>query len=469
MKAVSVLIVEDEKLIRDSLRRRLARESFQVQEAETGAQARELLKTNTFDVALLDYRLPDTDGLTVLKEIRALSPQTSVIVITAFSSVNIAVEAIRLGAADFVTKPFNLDEIIIDIQKAIEAQQLREQVTRIHSLEGQKNSLDALVGQSPPIRELKELIRSIAASPGTTVLLQGTSGSGKDLVAKIIHYNSPRAAQPFVNITCTAITESLLESELFGHERGAFTDARELKKGLFEIADGGTIFLDEIGDMPALLQAKLLRFLEERAFRRVGGTKDLTVDVRIISATNRDIRELISRGLFRADLFYRLNSISLTMPPLADRPEDIGLLAEHFVRQFNREFRRNVQGVTAEALARLKTGQWPGNVRELRNVIERAMLLGKGEFIAAGDLNLEPAGRPAVAGPTAGPVSLLGPDGVDLQEVERRLVVEAMERTGGNQTRAARLLRISRDQLRYRLEKFGLLEHSPGRADGRLP
>ena len=459
MAPTSILIVEDEQVIRDSLCRRLTREGMHASEAADGARARELLERTDFDVVLVDHRLPDTDGLTILREIKSRLPATVVIVVTAFSTVDIAAEALRLGANDFITKPFNQDEIVLCIRRALEAQRLRDKARWIQSDVSRRYRFEALIGRSPAMVGLKETVRSVAASPARTVLLEGASGTGKDFVAKIIHYNSPRSQQPFVNITCTAIAETLLESELFGHERGAFTDARELKKGLFEIADGGTIFLDEIGDMPVSLQGKLLRFLEELTFRRVGGTKDLTVDVQVISATNQEIRDLTSRGRFRADLFYRLNSLTVVLPPLKDRAEDIPLLAEHFVDDLGRTLRVNVKGLADEAMERLVAYDWPGNVRELRNVIERAMVLGRGEYITASDISVD-------VGPTWTPVrqcdaeSLLGPDGVDLRDVERRLVTEAIERTNGNQTRAARLLRISRDQLRYRLEKFGLL---PGR------
>jgi len=465
MRPISVLIVEDEKMIRDILHRRLVREGMTVTEAETAADALKQLDQQVFDVALLDYRLPDGDGIGVLREVKSRCPATVAIMVTAFTTVKTAIDALRLGASDFVTKPFSADEIVVCIQRALENQHLREEVTRLRSDEGRQFPLEALIGESPAMVQLRQLIRSVSQSHATTVLLQGPSGTGKDFAAKIIHYNSPRAQRPFVNITCTAITESLLESELFGHERGAFTDAREQKKGLFEIADGGTIFLDEIGDMPMPLQAKLLRFLEERTFRRVGGTQDLSVDVRVISATNQVIRDLISRGQFRADLFYRLNSVTLVMPPLAERRCDIPLLAAHFVEQFNRLMRRNIHGLDDSALERMVAYDWPGNVRELRNVIERAMLLGTGERITAADLNLDAGPQVSAASVTDVP-SLLGPDGVDLDELERQLVTEAIRRTGGNQSQAARLLRLSRDQLRYRLEKFGLLPKGRKAAEG---
>jgi two-component system, NtrC family, response regulator AtoC len=465
MASVSVLIVEDEQMIRDILRRRLTREGMDVAEAATGARAIELLEERNFDVALLDYRLPDTDGIAILRELKSRCPATVAIVVTAFTTVKTAIEALRLGASDFVTKPFSADEIVVCIRRALENQQLREEVTRIRSDEGRQFPFEALIGESPVMRQLKQLIRSIAESQASTVLLQGPSGTGKDFVAKIIHYNSLRAHRPFVNITCTAIAENLLESELFGHERGAFTDAREQKKGLFEIADGGTIFLDEIGDMPVRLQAKLLRFLEERAFRRVGGTQDISVDVRVVSATNQDIRERVTQGLFRADLLYRLNSLPVMIPPLKDRTGDVPLLVTHFIENFNRAMHKAVKGISPEALDRTAAYDWPGNVRELRNVVERAMLLGTGDMITAADLSLEAVPVSIAPGTSQEPEKLLGPEGVDLGELERQLVAEAIRRTKGNQTQAARLLRLSRDQLRYRLEKFGLLHRGKRSVD----
>jgi len=302
----------------------------------------------------------------------------------------------------------------------------------------------------------------VAASEARTILLQGESGTGKDLVAKVLHYNSPRADRPFMNITCTALAETLLESELFGHEKGAFTDAHETKQGLFELADGGTIFLDEIGDMPAALQAKLLRFLEEKAFRRVGGTQDIIVDVRIIAATNKNLRNLVAERRFREDLFYRLNIFPVTLPSLRQRPQDIPLLAEHFVSQFNAEFHKEVTGIDPAAMAVMQAYDWPGNIREMRNLIERAMLLSAGGRLTIDSLPTQLMSPVIVAdtqsetGPE--PLIVLGPKGVDIHKVEQALVEKAMEQAGGNQSHAAQLLGLSRDQLRYRLQKFGLLK-----------
>jgi transcriptional regulator with PAS, ATPase and Fis domain len=300
------------------------------------------------------------------------------------------------------------------------------------------------------MRTLRALLQRIASSPASTVLLTGESGTGKDLAAKIIHYNSERAARPFMNITCSALPEALLESELFGHERGAFTDARQQKTGLLESAEGGTVFLDEIGEMVPALQAKLLRFLEEKSFKRVGGAADIHVDVRVIAATNRDLEDAVDHGKFRADLYYRLNVMQVQLPPLREHPSDIPLLVSFYVDQFNREFRKQVRGATPEALELLRGYRWPGNIRELRNAVERAMLLADGAW-------LEPAHFPiAVSRRSASGAYDLPDEGVSLEEVERGLVIQALTRTGWNHTKAAALLGLNRDQIRYRIEKFGL-------------
>lgn len=306
------------------------------------------------------------------------------------------------------------------------------------------------------MQRLFAMIQSVARSGVHTILLRGESGTGKDLVARTIHYNSDRADRPFTTVTCTTLSETLTESDLFGHERGAFTDAKVQKKGLLELADGGTVYLDEIGDMPATLQPKLLRFLEERTFRRVGGLTDIEVDVRVIAATNRDIEEAVRQGRFREDLFYRLNIIPIELPPLRERGGDLELLAKHFAAQFAAEFRKDVRGIEPEAMARLKAHGWPGNVRELRNAVERAVLLCRGPMLGPEDFAL---GRPGTDGNERGGIRdlLLPPEGVDLDKVEEQLVRQAIERTRGNQAAAARLLGLSRDQMRYRLARYGLL------------
>jgi len=357
-----------------------------------------------------------------------------------------------LGAHDYVSKPFKMDALMVTVRKALETTQLRREVRDFRAQMREKFGFEKILGTCAEMVKLFDMIRDVARSGASTVFLRGASGTGKDLVAKAIHYNSDRANRPFMNITCTAISETLLESELFGHERGAFTDAKSMKKGLFELANGGTVFLDEVGDMPAALQAKLLRFLEEKTFRRVGGVQDIEVDVRIIAATNRDLEKLIEQKQFREDLYYRLNIIPIYLPPLRDRGQDIRLIAEHYVDVFSREFRRGPMNLSAEAVSKLMGYSWPGNVRELRNVIEKAVLLCKGSAIEPEDLTLGTTPRATL--PTALDIP---PEGISLQAVEEMLVRRALAQSDYNQTKAAQLLHLTRDQFRYRMERYGLL------------
>jgi len=462
MAQPSVLIIEDEEGVRTALARRLEMNGCHVAATTTGKEGITRLEAGPVDLVLLDYRLPDADGLTVLERIGRDWPDTLTVMMTAYTNVDLAIKAIRLGAYDYISKPFSLDEMMVVVEKALEAKRLRTEVEWFRTAQQEEFGFDRIVARDPRMLDVLNLLKNVAASEARTILLQGESGTGKDLVAKVLHYNSPRAERPFMNITCTALAETLLESELFGHERGAFTDAREKKKGLFELADGGTIFLDEIGDMPPTLQAKLLRFLEEKAFRRVGGTEDLVVDVRIIAATNKNLRDLVAHRQFREDLFYRLNIFPITLPPLRERPQDVPVLANYFVERFNAEFHKTITGIDPAAMAVMQAYDWPGNVREMRNLIERAMLLSGSGRLTIDGLPTElmtpaiVAGRESEANPE--PLIVLGPKGVDIRKVERILVEKAIEQADGNQSRAAQLLGLSRDQLRYRLQKFGLLK-----------
>jgi two-component system, NtrC family, response regulator AtoC len=449
MPNATILVVDDEALIRWSLTERLKSEGYQVLEADTGASALEKVHEGV-DLVLLDYKLPDTDGVSVLRKIKQHNQDILVILLTAYASVETAVEAMKLGAYHFANKPFNLDEVAAIVERALETTRLRREVREYRANAARPYSLHSIVGSSPSITALRHLVARVATSPTSTVLLTGESGTGKDLVAKILHYTSDRASRPFMNITCSALPEHLLESELFGHERGAFTDARLQKRGLLESADGGTVFLDEISEMVPALQAKLLRFLEEKTFKRVGGAADIHVDVRVVAASNRNLEAEVAKGHFRSDLFYRLNVLPIALSALRTHPEDIPLLVEFFIDGFNAEFRKKILGASPASYTVLQRYGWPGNVRELRNVVERAMLLSDGHRLEADDF-----AALSVASSSADQIELPA-RGINLEQLERSFVLQALRRCSGNQTRAATLLGLNRDQIRYRIEKFGL-------------
>jgi DNA-binding NtrC family response regulator len=460
MPARRILVVDDERLVRWSLSERLRADGMEPVDAASSAEALEQASKG-IDAAILDYQLPDGDGLSVLKRLRQIDPDMPVIMLTAHTDVGIVVDAVKAGASDYVTKPFDVNDVALRLTRAIDATGSYRELRRLKEDLARPFSFESMIGDSPAMRQVKSLAAKVAESPASTVLVTGESGTGKDLLAKVIHYGSSRAARPFMNITASALPETLLESELFGHERGAFTDARQQKKGLFEQADQGTVFLDEIGETAPTLQAKLLRFLEEKAFRRLGGSSDIKVDVRVIAATNRDLEQQVRDGKFREDLYYRLNVLRIAMPPLRERGDDVVLLAEHYARVFSRDFRKPVRGLTDAARQALLDYSWPGNVRELRNVVERAVLLAEGATLDASDfegltpLRLE---RPSSdEASTPGGVSLPAA-GLRLDDVEKQLITLALERTRGNQTRAAALLGLHRDQIRYRMEKYGLLK-----------
>ena len=455
---IRVLIVEDESLIRWTLRKTFEERGYQVTEAENGESATSALETGTFDLVMLDYKLPDTTGLDILRRLHQDEFDGVVIMMTAYGTIEHAVEAIKLGAFDYVPKPFEVEELLFVVDKGLETTRLRREVRALRQQIQDEYGADGIIGKHATMQRVMGMIQRIARSGASTVMLRGETGTGKDLAARAIHRTSDRCDQPFVNITCTALPDALLESELFGHERGAFTDAKTQKTGLLELAHGGTVFLDEVGDMPANLQAKLLRFLEERAFRRVGGTREITVDVRVIAATNRPIEKAIEQGDFRADLYYRLNVVTIELPPLRERGDDVGLLTQHFVDRYAREFKKTVHGLDEAAAEKMSQYEWPGNVRELRNVIERAVLLCDGECIRAEEIAF---GR---AQTSSWPWSIenfkLPDEGFDLSKLhslEAQVVTQALKKTGNNQVQAAKLLNVSRDRLRYRAQKYGLL------------
>jgi len=450
-------VVDDEKMIRWSLGEALRGWGFEPVEAETVSAALAAFESESPSAVLLDINLPDGSGLDVLRKIRQSQQDAVVIMITANVLVDETIAALRGGAYDFIGKPINLEELQVAIRNGIEAGRLRKEVNLFRRERAQQFSFDQIIGESPAMREMLALAHKVAESDVSSVLLQGESGTGKDLVAKAIHYHSARADNPFVAINCAALPGTLIESELFGYEKGAFTDAKARKEGLFEQAEGGTLFLDEIGELELSLQAKLLRVLEEGAFRRVGGLKDLPLDVRVIAASNRDLKTEGEAGRFRSDLFYRLSVIQIDIPPLRERGDDIRVLAEHYMSNFRRRLRKNVDAIDPEALATFRRYQWPGNVRELRNVIERAMILEDGDEITPKYLprGLAVESRAASTVPPLTPDHICLPaDGVSLEAVEMSLVRQALERSGGNQTKAAEFLHISRDQLRYRMKKL---------------
>ncbi len=457
MKPIKILVVDDEPMIRRTLARKLQRENYHAQEADDGQSARTLLNADSWDLVLLDINLPDDNGLELLQEIHAQDADVPVLMMTGNRAVEDVVTAMKRGAYDYITKPFDLEEVMITVRKALEVTELKREV---RSLRASQETLgfEQVIGSSERIQREMEMAKTVAASEADTVLILGDSGTGKNLLARAIHNHSSRALHPFMEVTCTALPETLLESELFGHERGAFTDARSTKKGLCELAHRGTLFLDEIGDMPLGTQAKLLGFLESRTIRRVGGNRPIPVDIRVIAATNQKVETMIAEKRFREDLYYRLNVIEITVPSLRDRREDIPRLARFFIDRLNRKFKKNVTGIENEALRLMQDYHWPGNVRELRNAIERAMILCRGELLTADDLPLRTKTASPPAAATAANGIILPDEGIDLEEVANELVRQALEKTRGNQTRAAKLLNISRDQLRYRMKQNNILE-----------
>lgn len=444
-------------MIRWSLGEALRGWGFEPAEAATVSAALAELETEPPAAVLLDINLPDGSGLDLLRKIRQRQPDAVVIMITANVLVDETIAALRGGAYDFIGKPINLEELQVAIRNGIEAGRLRKEVNLFRRERAQQFSFAQIIGESPAMREMLGLAHKVAESEVSSVLLQGESGTGKDLVAKAIHYHSARADNPFVAINCAALPGTLIESELFGYEKGAFTDAKARKEGLFEQAEGGTLFLDEIGELELSLQAKLLRVLEEGSFRRVGGLKDLPLDVRVIAASNRDLKTEGEAGRFRSDLFYRLSVIQIDIPPLRERGDDIRVLTEYYLSNFKSRLRKNVDAIDDEALATFRRYEWPGNVRELRNVIERAMILEDGDEITTKYLprGLAQESRTGSAAPAlTHDLARLPTAGVSLEEVEMSLVRQALERSAGNQTKAAELLHISRDQLRYRMKKL---------------
>lgn len=445
----SVLIIDDEKNIRTLLTKVLGQETLEVHTAGTGKEGLQMADELDPDVVLLDLRLPDADGMEVLKTLRSRNPHTGVIMITAFGEIPSAVEAMKIGAKDYLEKPFdNLDKLRLAVFRALEEIKAHREIERLHNLQERKARAEQIVGESEAIRRLRGIISQVGRSEAHTILILGESGTGKELVARGLHNESPRREFPFVEVNCAAITETLFESELFGHEKGAFTDAKAAKKGLMELADRGTLFLDEVSEMALGSQAKLLRCLQERAFRRVGGTRDIKVDVRVIAASNRPLEALTKEGKFREDLFYRLNVIPITIPPLRERKEDTLPLARHFLVEANRTFHKSLKGFTPEAERLLQNSSWPGNVREIKNLIERVVILCTSDLIEPKDLPV-PFGAPA----TGLPIPEISQDLRPLAEIERAYILRVVESCDGNKSKAAKMLGISRQTLRKKLEE----------------
>ncbi len=450
----SVLIVDDEVGTRESIKM-ILKHDYEIFLAKDAEEAFLQVKEHSPDVVLLDIILPDIDGLKVLEKIKAAAPDMIVIMITATRTIKTAVEAMKLGAYDYVTKPFEIDELRLIINRALSNQALEEEVKYLRGEIDKSFNFGNLIGRSKAMDNIFKIVRQIADSK-STVLIMGESGTGKELISRAIHYNSNRKNYPFVTINCAAIPDTLIESELFGHERGAFTNAIERKLGRFEIAHRGTLFLDEIGELSLNTQAKILRFLEEKEFNRVGGSKTIKVDVRLITATNRDLEQLLKKGAFREDLYYRINVVPILMPPLREKKEDISLLLEHFIKKFNVENNKKVKGVSKEAMGLLMNYDWPGNVRELENLIERIINLTSNEYIQANELPFSIVNVPKINGlrdsVLNGKVSFLKAE----EEFEKELILDALKKSNYIQSHAAEILGVSRRILKYKMDKLGI-------------
>ena len=448
-----ILVADDHDSLRRGIVRALTEAGHEVEEAADGNAAIERLHGNQFDIVLSDLKMGGSDGLDVLRTARSLQPSTAVILMTAFGSVQTAVEALKIGAFDYVQKPFEIEEMEVKIEKAMELRRLRHEVDYLRHTQNDIYEFSRIVGASGALQRVLDVVRKVSKS-NTTVLVRGETGTGKELIAGAIHHNSHRSARNFVKVNCAALPEGLLESELFAHERGAFTGADRQRVGRFEQADSGSLFLDEVGDMSPNTQAKILRVLQEREFERLGSTRTLRVDVRLIAATNRNLSNMVAAGLFREDLYYRLNVVTIEMPPLRERKDDIAELAQFFIRRSASELKKKIDGLDAGAERMLKRYTWPGNIRELENTIERAVLLADGPHIRVDDLRL---GELTVGGDRAlSPVVKIPPAGVPLDEIERQAVIEALTMSNWVQKDAAELLSISARVMNYKIKTLGI-------------
>ncbi len=471
----NILIVDDEKLLRWSLSTELKEFGFNVYSHEFAEEGFKIFKEKAIDICVLDIRLPDYSGIELLRKIKQAQPDTYVIMITAFAEVATAVEALKSGAYDYLIKPFTIEKLKHLIDKIIETNELKKENTFLKQKERKSFQQERMLSEAPEMIKIFDLINKLADIPISTVIITGETGTGKSLVARSIHYKGIRQFKPFVEINCSAISESLLESELFGHEKGAFTNAIVQKKGLVEVADGGTLFLDEIGEMSLPLQSKLLKVIEDKVFKRVGGVKDISVDVQIVAATNKDLQKEIKAAKFREDLFFRLNVIPVHIPPLRERVEDIIILADYFIKHYNFVFKKNVSGLSDEAAEIMKNYHWPGNVRELKNVIERTILLENCEYIMPSHLHLQTTAvsnaalnhslsQPLNASILADLDLLIDKKGIDLDSlltsIEKKIIQKALELSNNNQSHTARLLNLNRDTFRYKMKKLEIFQSS---------
>ena len=448
-----ILLADDHDALRRGLARGLTEAGHEVEEASNGNAAIERLHDTYFDVVLSDLKMGGSDGMDVLRTTRAMHPTTAVILMTAFGSVNTAVEAMKIGAFDYVQKPFEIEEMEVKIEKALEMKRLKNELEYLRDTQKDIYEFDKIVGSSAALQRVLDIVKKVAKS-NTTVLIRGETGTGKELIAGAIHHNSLRNSRNFVKVNCAALQENLLESELFGHEKGAFTGADKQRIGRFEQADGGTLFLDEIGDMSPSTQAKILRVLQEHEFERLGGTRTLRVDVRLIAATNRDLPGMVQDGHFREDLYYRLNVVSIETPPLRERKDDIVPLATAFIRRFSAELKKRIDGLDADAQKLLMRYNWPGNIRELENAIERAMLLSEGRTIVGNDLRLGEIPSPGGRDQTS--IIKIPPSGIPLDDIERLALVEALKMSNWIQKDAAELLSISPRVMNYKIKVLGI-------------